>query len=73
MLPSEYADLAEQQSAGFEPDVLTLGAGAASEFDEGPAERPMAQRPGQGNGAERAAGGVLVVGPTVTIRAETDL
>jgi hypothetical protein len=73
LLPADYYALAEQQGAGFEPDVLTLRAGVASEPDEDPADRPMARRPGQGNGAERAAGGLLVVEPTVTIRAETDL
>jgi hypothetical protein len=73
LLPAEYYALAEQQGAGLEPDVLTLRAGAASGPDEDPTERPMARRPDQGNGAERAAGGLLVVDPRVTIRAETDV
>jgi hypothetical protein len=73
LLPAEYYALSEQQGAGFEPDVLTLRATAASESDEEATERATGRRPDQGNGAEGAPSSLLIVEPQVTIRAETDL
>ncbi len=73
LLPGEYYALAEQQGAGFEPDVLTLKASGTSEADE-EAPRPAETRlTGQGNGDETERGGVLVADPRVRITAETDL
>lgn len=58
LLPGDFYALAEQQSAGFEPDVLTLKIG-----DEGEA----------GNGDAPEGGGVVVAEPRVRVQAETDL
>ena len=44
LLPREYYALAEQQGAGFEPDVLTLKASGAPEPDDDTAQ-PPATRP----------------------------
>src|SRR6476469_9543239 len=71
LLPGEYYALAEQQGAGFEPDVLTLKAGGSPELDDSTGS-PAAHPPGRaGNGT--AIGGVLVVEPRVRVTAETDL
>src|SRR3954471_22099994 len=66
LLPGDYYSLAEQQGAGFEPDVLTLKASAAPEPDDN-AARPPVPRPSGHDG------GVLVAEPRVSVRAETDL
>jgi hypothetical protein len=73
LLPMEYYALAEQQGAGFEPDVLTLKASEAPEPDDDGSQPPLASRSGQGNGDEVTGGGVLVADPPVRITAETDL
>src|SRR4051812_31263420 len=70
--PGEYYALAEQQGAGFEPDVLTLKASGAPEPDDA-AEPPVPRPSGQGGGDGSAGGGVLVAEPRVRITAETDL
>lgn len=72
LLPRQYYALAEQQSAGFEPDVLPLKTAGAPEPDD-PAHAPVAHASGRGdeNGAE--GGGVLVARPLVRVTAETDL
>ena len=72
MLPGDYYALAEQQGAGFEPDILTLKAGGSPDLEESggsPAAGPSGRD--AGNGA--AGGGVLVVEPRVRVTAETDL
>jgi hypothetical protein len=68
LLPGEYYALAEQQGAGFEPDILTLKAGGTPEPDDD-AARPPAQN-GEG---DAPGGGVIVAEPRVRITAETDL
>jgi hypothetical protein len=73
LLPMEYYALAEQQGAGFEPDVLTLKASEASELDDDGLRPPLVSRSGRGNGDEVAGGGMLVADPRVRITAETDL
>jgi Protein of unknown function (DUF4058) len=72
LLPGEYYALAEQQGAGFEPDILTLKSGGLPEPEDpaGPAA-VGSSGPAAGNGA--AGGGVLVVEPRVRVTAETDL
>src|SRR4051812_33699866 len=73
LLPGEYYALAEQQGAGFEPDVLTLKAMVADPEAEGltPPEVPSTAGHRDGNGA--GGGGVLVAPPRVSVTAETDL
>jgi Protein of unknown function (DUF4058) len=73
LLPGDYYALAEQQGAGFEPDVLTLKTGAIPVFDgeSAPSGVMESSRGEGGNGA--AGGGVLVAQPRVRITAETDL
>src|SRR3954469_19642479 len=68
LLPGDYYALAEQQGAGFEPDILTLKAGGTSERDDPPppATRPSPGTPG-GDG-----GDVLAVEPRVRVTAESD-
>ena len=73
LLPTDYYALAEQQGAGFEPDVLTLKASERPEQDEDHLPTPSASRSGNGLGDEPAVGGVLVAEPCVRITAETDL
>ena len=73
LLPTEYYALAEQQGAGFEPDVLTLKASEAPELDDDGSQPRLASRTGHGDGDEVARGGVLVAAPRVRITAETDL
>ena len=51
LLPGEYYALAEQQGAGFEPDILTLKAGGTPEADDPPA--PEAPPPREGEGSSR--------------------
>jgi Protein of unknown function (DUF4058) len=72
LLPGEYYALAEQQGAGFEPDILTLKAGRSPEPDDtaGPPARGSSGR-AAGNGA--GGGGLLVAEPRVRVTAETDL
>ncbi len=70
LLPQDYYALAEQQGAGFEPDILTLKAGGMpepNELTQPPGDRP----PGQAGGGW--GGGVLVSEPRVRVTAETDL
>lgn len=72
LLPREYYALAEQQGAGYEPDVLTLKASGASELTDD--DEPLARRPAPQADDERAPGnGVIVAEPRVHITAETDL
>ncbi len=71
LLPREYYALAEQQGAGFEPDVLTLKASPPSEEEDDPVQ-PGVTRPG-GNGDGAMGGGVLVAEPPVSVTALTDL
>jgi hypothetical protein len=73
LLPGEYYALAEQQGAGFEPDILTLKAVGAPEPDDGAAQPPAARPPGQDDRDGAAGGGVLVADPRVRVTAETDL
>ena len=73
LLPAEYYALAEQQGAGFEPDVLTLKASEWPKKDEHHSATPTASRSGIGNGDEPAEGGVLLAEPRVSITAQTDL
>jgi hypothetical protein len=72
LLPAEYYALAEQQGAGFEPDILTLKVGGLPEPD-GPSGPPAADSSGRAAGNGAAGGGLLVAEPRVRIRAETDL
>ena len=69
LLPPQYYALAEQQGAGFEPDVLTLKASVGPQQSDDATERPEPRGPDDGN----EAGGVIVAEPRVRIRAETDL
>ena len=69
LLPREYYALAEQQGAGFAPDVLTLSAGRGRELDDATTEAPVTRDPGD----ESGAAGLLVAEPRVRIKAETDL
>jgi Protein of unknown function (DUF4058) len=71
LLPAEYYALAEQQGAGFEPDILTLRAGGSPEPD-GPAGPPDASLSGRAGGNGTGGGGVLVAEPRVRITAKTD-
>ena len=64
LLPSEYYALAEQQGAGFEPDVLTLKASGTPETDDDATQTPE---------PPSAGGGVMVAQPSVCVTAETDL
>ena len=73
LLPTEYYALAEQQGAGFEPDVLTLKASEASEPDDERIATSPASQSGQVTAMRSRAGGVLVAEPRVRITAETDL
>jgi uncharacterized protein DUF4058 len=71
LLPADYYALAEQQGAGFEPDILTLKAGGSEPDDR--AEPPAPTSPGRA-GANGAAGDALLVAePRVRVTAETDL
>jgi hypothetical protein len=73
LLPREFYALAEQQGAGFEPDILTLKAREAPAQDDDEPQSPVASRSVGGDGDEPAGGGVLVAEPPVRITAETDL
>src|SRR3954462_8364591 len=73
VLPRQYYALAEQQGAGFEPDVLTLKASGAPEPGDEVAGPPVERTTGRVNGDESTEGGVLVAEPCVRIKAETDL
>ncbi len=68
LLPKDFYALAEQQGAGFEPDVLTLKATETWEHDD---LAPRSAGPDEGNNA--AIGGVLTAPPRVRLTAETDL
>jgi hypothetical protein len=73
LLPRDYYALAEQQGAGFEPDVLTLKANQAPEPDDDDAQPPR-PRPSDNGGGDRAAEGEAVVAePPLRVTAETDL
>ncbi len=65
LLPKDYYALAEQQGAGFEPDVLTLKTSEATEPDDA-ASASAPRNSGDG-------GGLLVAQPRVRVTAETDL
>ncbi len=67
LLPAAYYALAEQQGAGFEPDILTLKAGGSP----GPDEPEDSMDRAVGNGS--AGHGLLVAEPRVRVTAETDL
>jgi hypothetical protein len=72
LLPTEYYALAEQQGAGFEPDILTLKAGRAAEETDDAIGSPEEGAPNRGG--EQTKGGVVVaVQPRVQVTAETDL
>ncbi len=73
LLPREYYALAEQQGAGFEPDVLTLKASGAPEPDDDATQPPVTRPSGHDGGDVAAGGGVLVAEPRVRITDETDL
>jgi hypothetical protein len=73
LLPTDYYALAEQQGAGFEPDVLTLKASERPEQEDDGSQPLAASRSGNGDGDELAGGGLLVAEPHVRITAETDL
>ncbi len=73
LLPTDYYALAEQQGAGFEPDVLTLKASERPEEEDDGSQPLAASRSGNGDGDELAGGGLLVAEPHVRITAETDL
>ena len=68
LLPKEYYALAEQQGAGFEPDVLTLKTTETPEPED--AGLPPVPRTSD---AGEAGSGVLVAQPHVRVTAETDL
>ena len=65
LLPTEYYALAEQQGAGFEPDVLTLKANKGPEVEDDESEPPLASRSGDRNGDKPAGGGLLIAEPPV--------
>jgi Protein of unknown function (DUF4058) len=73
LLPREYYALAEQQGAGFEPDILTLKASEAPEWEDDASQPSQANRSGHDSGCEADWGGLLVAAPRVRITAETDL
>ena len=50
LLPGEYYALAEQQGAGFEPDVLTLKASESPEPDDDGSNRPWRTALDNGDG-----------------------
>jgi len=60
LLPDDYYALAEQRSAGFGPDVLTL-----QTVDPAGGESPMA--------TDAGGAGLLLAPPTIPVTAETDL
>ena len=65
LLPRAYYALAEQQGAGFEPDVLTLMTTTPPESENDEEKRPASPI--------SDLGGVLVAEPLVRVKAETDL
>ncbi len=71
LLPPDYYAMVEQQAAGFQPDILTLGKlrppGPGDEANGPVAGMPADDNPGGANG------GLLVAEPRVSIQAETDL
>jgi hypothetical protein len=73
LLPSEYYALAEQQGAGFEPDVLTLKASEPPEPDDDGLQLPTTSPFDQGGANEAVGRGVLMAEPRVRVTAETDL
>jgi Protein of unknown function (DUF4058) len=73
LLPEEFYALAEQQGAGFEPDVLTLKANNSSEGGGDSVEPSQARPSGELAGDGAAGRGLLVVEPSVSVTAETDL
>jgi hypothetical protein len=73
LLPGEYYALAEQQGAGFEPDVLTLKAKESPDPDADDPTPLVPPAPGHGEGNGAGEGGVLVAPPRVSVTAETDL
>ena len=73
LLPADYYALAEQQGAGFEPDVLTLKTTVASEDDDDRAQPDPIQPANVAGGNGPSGGGLLVVEPSVSLTAETDL
>jgi hypothetical protein len=73
LLPGEYYALAEQQGAGFTPDVLTLKAGGTPATDDDAADFPGPHPSGHDGEDGARGGGVLVADPPVRITAATDL
>jgi hypothetical protein len=66
LLPNEYYALAEQQGAGFEPDVMALKRRVEPDGDDDPSAT-------EGRPLGESSGGLLVAQPRVTVTAETDL
>ncbi len=73
LLPEAYYALAEQQGAGFEPDILTLKTKDATVPDGDRAPAPAAQPAGRDEAFRAPGDGVLVAEPRVRVMAETDL
>ncbi|MGO9600159.1 MAG: DUF4058 family protein [Isosphaeraceae bacterium] len=73
LLPMEYYALAEQQGAGFEPDILTLKTGKVAEEADDATGSPEEGPPQRGGGEQTKGGAVVVAQPRVQITAETDL
>jgi hypothetical protein len=57
LLPTEYYPLAAQHGAGFEPDILTLKASEAPEWEDDASQPSQASRLGRGNAREADWGG----------------
>ncbi len=72
LLPPDFYALAEQQGAGFEPDVLTLKASDGTETED-QGDGPVAGIPHRANGNGASGGGVLMIQPPVRVTVETDL
>jgi hypothetical protein len=73
LLPREYYALAEQQGAGFEPDVLTLKASEGTTNDDDGLQPAATNRSNLGGGNGHAARVTLAAEPPVRFTAETDL
>jgi hypothetical protein len=69
LLPGDYYALAEQQGAGFAPDILTLKAEGFSDPDGG---ESVAEPPSPAT-AGRNGGVVVAADPRVMVTAQTDL
>jgi hypothetical protein len=73
LLPAEYYALAEQQGAGFEPDILTLKMNIPFEDADDRAQPEATQPPSVAGGNGATGRGLLVAEPSVSLTAETDL